>query len=123
MIYDIEVAAIGVETVSAAANAWTVLDLSTIPANSVTAAQPGADVAFVEIDNLTDATGIALKLYDVAANAAIDDNTLKIPGGGVYTLSKILGLRYVALRGNGGAATVEVRLHSHQTATTAPWPS
>lgn len=121
--YDIEVAAIGVATVSAVQGGWTTLDLSTIPANSVTAAQPGADVAFIEIDNLSGNSGVGLKLYDVDGNPNIDGNTLKIPAGASYTLSKVTGIRYVSLRGQIANASVEVRVHSHQTATHSPWPA
>jgi hypothetical protein len=121
--YDIEVAAIGVATVSAVAANWQTLDLSTIPANSVTAAQTGADVAFIEIDNLSAASGVGLKLYNVGGNPGIDGNTLKIPAGASYTLSKVTGIKYVSLKGQTGNASVEVRVHSHQTVTHSPWPA
>jgi hypothetical protein len=109
--------------VSAVAANWQTLDLSTIPANSVTAAQTGADVAFIEIDNLSAASGVGLKLYNVGGNPGIDGNTLKIPAGASYTLSKVTGIKYVSLKGQTGNASVEVRVHSHQTVTHSPWPA
>ena len=120
--YDIEVAAIGVSTVSAVAANWTVLDLSTIPAGTVTVGAPGGDVAFVEIDNLSAANGVAVKLYNITDNPAVDGNMLKVPAGANYTLSKISGIRYVAFKSINGGADVEVRVHSHKTVQHSPWP-
>lgn len=117
---DIEVSAISHQRAAVSKDNWTVLDLSTLPANSVTAFAAGADVAQLEVVNTGDKV-VGIKLYNVAGNPAIDDNTLQLDAGSSIIFPRVNNLQYVAYRSVGDASSVAVTLYSHQNSTSAPW--
>jgi len=119
-IRDIEVAAISHKVVSVVTASWTVTDLSTFSANSVTAAQAGRDIAQLEVSN-TGGNTIGVKLYNETGNPAVDANVLQLDSGSSVVFPKVSGLRYVATKSLVGGSEASITVYSHQTVGTSPW--
>ena len=117
-----QVAAVAQTSVNFDANSWTVLDLATMPAN-MTAAQPGADIASILIENKLASTGSAFVVFrnDTATLSAADG--FEIEPGGVFSEGQVKNMRYMAFRAAANGGTLKVLLRSYKNATQAPWGS